>query len=109
MFGKVAVTLAKRISSYVSFEAASDSAVNSPFQKASLSWLAVEFLSIHNYLAAGKHYVRHAFYPDAFKHRIIHAHVVGLGADGVLAVGVEDDEIGITAYGDGAFARVEAE
>src|SRR5215510_2056835 len=32
-----------------------------------------------------------------------------LGADGVLAVGIEDDEIGVTAHGNCALTRVKSE
>ena len=35
--------------------------------------------------------------------------MVGLGADGVLAVGIENHEIGVAADGDGALARVKSE
>src|SRR6266481_3057145 len=87
----------------------SHSAVHRPFQKVSLPGLAMELVAIHEHAAAGKHHVGHAFDIDAFKHGVIHAHVVGLGADGVLAVGVKDHKIGVTANSHGAFLRVETE
>src|SRR5258708_38184177 len=87
----------------------SHSAVHRPFQKVSLPGLAMELVAIHEHAAAGKHHVGHTFDLDAFKHGVIHAHVVGLGADGVLAVGVKDHKIGVTANSNRSFARVEAE
>ena len=35
--------------------------------------------------------------------------MVRFRADGVLALGIEDDEVSVAADGDGSFARVEAE
>jgi len=70
---------------------------------------ADEFAGLDDGAAAGENGFGRAFDLDALEHGIIHAHVVGLGADDFLVIGIEDDQVGIGADGDGAFARVEAE
>jgi len=69
---------------------------------------AYEFAGFDYYAAAGEDCFGGAFDFDAFEHGIVDAHVVGGGADDFFVIGVEDDEVGVGAYGDGAFARVEA-
>src|SRR6266851_3054445 len=59
--------------------------------------------------AAGEDGFGRAFDADALEHGIVHAHVVGFGADDFFVVGIEDDQVGVGANSDGAFARVEAE
>src|SRR5205807_2137393 len=84
------------------------SAVDCSLQEVSLSGLAMELVSFHQHAASGEHYVRHAFDLDAFEHRVVHAHVMGLGADGMFTVGIEDHQVGVAANCNGAFTRVEA-
>src|SRR5580704_16882903 len=61
------------------------------------------------YLAAHGHQGRSPFYGHAFEAVIVVVDVLGLDADRAAIVGVEDNEIGIAAEGDGALARKEAE
>ncbi len=70
---------------------------------------ADEFAPIDNGAAAGEDGLGSAFDLDAFKHGIVHAHVVGFGADDLFVIGIEDYQVGVGADGDSAFARVEAE
>src|SRR6266478_8191579 len=70
---------------------------------------ADEFAGVDDGAAAGEDGFGRAFDADALEHGIVHAHVVGLGADDFLVVGIEDHQVGVGADGDGAFARVEAE
>ena len=44
---------------------------------------------------------------DALEHRVVHSHVVSLGADRVFALGIEDHEIGVAADRDRSFARIQ--
>ena len=69
---------------------------------------ADEFAGFDDGAAAGEDGFGCAFYFDSFEHGIVHAHVVSFGADDFFVVGIEDDEVGVGADGDGAFARVEA-
>src|SRR5260370_41738976 len=69
---------------------------------------ADEFAGVDDGAAAGEDGFGRAFDVDALEHGIVHAHVVGFGADDLFVIGIEDDEVGVGAYGDGAFARVEA-
>src|SRR5258706_733880 len=50
-----------------------------------------------------------AFDFPAFEQAVVAVHVVGLGADRALSVGVEDDDVGVGADGDRAFPREHAE
>ena len=70
---------------------------------------ADEFAGVDDGAATGKDGLGSALDADAFKHGIVHAHVVGFGADDFFVVGIEDDQVGVGANSDGAFARVEAE
>lgn len=69
---------------------------------------ADEFAGVDDGAAAGKDGLGGTLDLDALEHGIVHAHVVGLGADDFFVVGIEDDEVGVGANGDGAFARIEA-
>ena len=69
---------------------------------------AEKLVSFHHHAAAGENDVGHACYLNAFEHRVIHAHVVSPGADGVFALGVENHEIGVAADGDRSLARIQA-
>src|SRR6266566_2156825 len=70
---------------------------------------ADEFAGVDDGAAAGEDGFGRALDADAFKHGIVHAHVMGFGADDFFVIGIEDDQVGVGADGDGAFARVEAE
>src|SRR6266481_2429517 len=69
---------------------------------------ADEFSGVDDGAAAGEDGLGSALDADAFKHGIVHAHVVGFGADDFFVVGIEDHEIRVGAHGDGAFARIKA-
>src|SRR5260370_14238017 len=69
---------------------------------------ADEFAGVDDGAAAGENGLGSALDADAFKHGIVHAHVVGFGADDFFVIGIEDDQVGVGADGDGAFARIEA-
>src|SRR6266478_6161512 len=68
-----------------------------------------EFAGVDDGAATGENGFGRAFDADALEHGIVHAHVVGLGADDVFVIGIEDHQVGVRADGDGAFARIEAE
>src|SRR5260370_37603128 len=70
---------------------------------------ADEFAGVDDGAAAGEDGLGSALDADAFKHGIVHAHVVGFGADDFFLIGSEDYQVGVGADGDGAFARVETE
>ena len=67
------------------------------------------YFGFNNDAATGEHSVRHAGYLDAFEHRIVHAHVMGFCADGVLAGGIKNHQVGVASYCDCAFTGIEAE
>src|SRR6266581_5785833 len=69
---------------------------------------ADEFAGVNDGAAAGEDGFGRAFDADALEHGIVHAHVMGFGADDFLVIGIEDDQVGVRANGDGAFARVQA-
>src|SRR5258708_31593812 len=70
---------------------------------------ADEFGSVDDGAAAGENGLGSALDADALEHGIVHAHVVGLGADDFFVIGIEDHQVGVGADGDGAFARVKPE
>src|SRR5919204_3184077 len=74
-----------------------------------MAWTTKKLVSLYQHPSPQKHDVRHAFYPNSFKHGVVHAHVVSFGADGVLAVGIEYDEVGIAAHSNCALLRIKAE
>src|SRR6266566_3558859 len=69
---------------------------------------ADEFSRVDDGAAAGEDGFGRALDADALEHGIVHAHVVGLGADDFFVIGIEDHQVGVRANGDGAFARIEA-
>src|SRR5260370_2252134 len=87
----------------------SHAAVSRTLQEVALSGFTVELIAFHHDPTTRKDHIRHAFDLDAFEHGVVHAHVMRFRADGVLAVGIEDDEISITSDRDGSFARIETE
>ena len=66
---------------------------------------AGELIFVDDGAAAGQDRFGYALNLDTFEHRIIDAHVMGLGADDLRCVRIEDDEISIRSDGDRAFAR----
>src|SRR5579862_7228999 len=86
----------------------SDSTVSSALEELATAGLSKEFVSINDDLAARDHGSGHASHLDPFEHGVIHTHVVGFRADGVLTLGIKDDQIGVTADRDGSFSRVQA-
>src|ERR1700756_5256238 len=69
---------------------------------------ADEFSGVDDGAAAGENRLGRAFDLDALEHGIVHAHVMGFGADDFFVIGIEEHEIGIRADGDGSFAGIEA-
>ena len=88
---------------------ASDSGVGLAAEELAGAGAAGEFAGVDDYAAAGQDCFGGAFDGDAFEHGIVDAHVVGFGADDFFVIGVEDNQVGVGAHGDGAFAGVEAE
>src|SRR6266478_2596668 len=70
---------------------------------------ADEFAGLDDGAAAGEDGFWRALDADALEHGIVHAHMVGFGADDFFVIGIEDDQVGVGADGNGAFTRVEAE
>ena len=70
---------------------------------------AGELIFVDDGAAAGEDGFCGALNLDAFEHRVVDAHVVRGGADDFAMIGIEDDDVGVGADGDGAFAREEAE
>src|ERR1700704_5347263 len=77
-------------------------------QERSLAGASQELFPFHHNPAARKNYLGHPGDLDAFEHRVIDAHVVRPGADGVLALRVKDYEVGIAADSDCPFARIQS-
>ena len=86
-----------------------DSGVGLAAEELAGAGAAYEFASVDDGTAAGEDGFGGAFDLDALEHGIVHAHVVGFRADDFFVIGIEDDEVGVGADRDGAFARVEAE
>src|SRR6266404_4633601 len=86
-----------------------DRGASASLDELTLTRAAKKLLALDQNASAGEHHVGHAGHLDAFEHGVVHAHVMGLGADGVLALGIEDDQVGITAHRDRAFTGIEAE
>src|SRR6185437_942594 len=68
-----------------------------------------EVAGVYDELASGVDLAGVSAYFEAFEHGVVDAHVVGGGADGVLGVGVPEDEVGVAAGGDGSLLWVHAE
>ncbi len=64
---------------------------------------------IYHHPAARQNYIRHARDLDALEHGIVHAHVVSLGADGLLALGIENHQVRVAADRNRPFARIQPE
>ena len=79
------------------------------FNKLPLPGTSEKLIAFDQNSSAGEHDVRHSSHLDAFEHGIVHAHVMGLGADSVFALWIEDHQVGVTANRDSAFARIQAE
>src|SRR5882672_303136 len=77
-----------------------------PLNEFSLARTAKELVALYQHPSAGENNVRHSRDLDAFEHRIVNPHVVGLGADGVFSLGVENHQIGVAAHRNRAFARI---
>src|SRR5689334_13799811 len=78
-------------------------------QESSVSGLSFKFAVFNDDLAAHKHGFGNTFDFTTLVSAVIHSHVMCFGADGVFPTGVENDDIGIGAYGDCPFLRKEAE
>src|SRR5258705_7915282 len=74
----------------------------------SATWPSQEFIALDEDATARKHHIRHARDLDTLKHGIIHSHVMCFRADGVLAIGIENYKVGVTARGNRALSRIEA-
>jgi hypothetical protein len=70
---------------------------------------ADEFAGVDYGAAAGQYGSRYPFDTNTFEHGVIDAHVVRFSADDFFLVGIEDDEVCIGTYGDGAFPRIQTE
>ena len=86
-----------------------DSGVGLAAEELAGAGAADEFAGVDDGTATGEDGLGRAFDADAFKHGIVHAHVMCFSADDFFVIGIEDDQIGVGADSDGAFARVEAE
>src|SRR5579862_5591159 len=69
--------------------------------------LSQEFVVFNHGLAARNHCMWHACDLDPFEHGVIHPHMVGFRGDGVLTLGIKNDQIGVTADSDGSFSRIQ--
>src|SRR5260370_4606962 len=70
---------------------------------------ADEFAGFDDGAATGEDGFGSALDADALEHGIVHAHVVRFCTDDLFVIRIEDDQVGVGADGDSAFARVEAE
>ena len=78
-------------------------------QKISRTGLPCKFSVFDNRPAARKDGLRDALHANPLKHGVVHAHVMSFGADDLLFVGIEDDQIRIGADRHGSFSGIEAE
>src|SRR5207248_3108838 len=69
---------------------------------------ADKFSGVDDRAAARENRLGRAFDLNALEHGVVHAHVMRFGADNFFVVGIEQDQVGVRADGDGPFARVEA-
>ena len=70
---------------------------------------ADELSGIDYRLATRQNRFRYAGDLDTLEHRIVDTHVMCFYADHVVRVWIEDDDVSIRPYRDGAFAREQAE
>ena len=68
-----------------------------------------ELVGVDDGFAAGEDGFGRAHGFNAFKHGVIDAHVVGLGADDFFTMRIEDNDIGVRADGNGSFAGIQTE
>src|SRR3979490_967336 len=64
---------------------------------------------IDNYAAARKNGSGHALHANSLEHGVVHAHVMRLRADYLFGVRIENHKVGVRAYRNRSFARVQAE
>src|SRR3954462_7170720 len=90
--------------SFVTFVAgiSSQCGARASFEEFSVAGLAEVLAVFDDGFAAGEDGFGLAFDLPAFEEAVVAVHVVGLGADRALFVGVEDDDVGVGADGDGA-------
>src|SRR5712691_6015361 len=69
---------------------------------------ADEFSGVDDGAASGEDRFGRALDANALEHGIVHAHMMGLRADDFLVIGIEDDEVSVRAYGNGALARIKS-
>ena len=67
---------------------------------------ADEFSGVDNGAATGKDGSRCALGVDSFKPGIVDAHVMRFYANCFFVIGIEDDQVGVRAHCDRAFARI---
>src|SRR6266446_2834211 len=70
---------------------------------------ARKFSAIDNYAAARKNSSGHALHANSLEHGVVHAHVMRLRADHLFGVRIENHKVGVRAYRNRSFARVQAE
>src|SRR5437660_10736776 len=70
---------------------------------------AQKFIPVNHHAPSREDSIRHTRDLDSLKHRIIHAHVVGFGADGVFAVRIEDNQVSVAAYRNRSLAWMQAQ
>src|SRR5450755_5093588 len=91
-FGQGTLTIAiLRLDLLKNFPSAVDLRICGAAQKLSLASLAEELVSVYDYSSPRQDHVGHSRDLDSFEHGVVHAHVMRGGADGVLALGIEDD------------------
>ena len=67
--------------------------------------MADELAVCDNLLSAREDVLGVAFYFPAFKHRVVGGHALRGGGDGVVGVGVPEEDVGVFAGSDDAFFR----
>src|SRR5258707_6674630 len=70
---------------------------------------ARKFSVIDDYAAARKNGSGHALHANSLEHGVVHAHVMRLRADHLIGVRIENHKVGVRAYRNRSFARVQAE
>src|ERR1700687_3173553 len=91
------------------FLCALDRRASASLDELTLSRAAIELVARDQNASAREHDIGHAGHLDALEHGIVHAHVMSLGAYGVLALGIEDDEVGVTAHRNRPLAGIDAD
>src|SRR5437879_11961386 len=70
---------------------------------------AQKFIPVNHHAPSREDSIRHTRDLDSLKHRIIHAHVVRFGADGVFAVRIEENPCRDGTYRNQSLAWIKAE